>query len=104
MTEPEMTRDFCQDRMLGALNEYSEFTAGVAQIRAEVEEEIRVARETHPRLIGGRQNPLRYDVDIALKNHYYYVQARQDRDAARWTAIMWGVAALVQAQEEAVTC
>ncbi len=84
--------------MLDALDKYVAYKAEAAQIKAEVEQVIRRDRETRPR-ISGQQTPLGYDVDIALSKHYFFIQARQDRDASRWNAIMWGVAALVEGQE-----
>lgn len=93
-----MSRDEFRANMLNAVNEYSAYKAEAKRIKTEVENVVRGARETRPHP-GGQRTPLGYDVDVALRNHYAYTQARQDRDAARWNAIMWGVAALVEAQE-----
>jgi hypothetical protein len=87
-----------RSRMLEALDEYMRFKAEAKRIKTEVEQTVRVTREKRPHP-GGQPTPLPYHVDVALSKHYFYTQARQDRDAARWNAIMWGVAALVASQE-----
>lgn len=85
-------------RMLDALDEYTQYKAEAARIKNEVLQVVLVDRTKRPR-VAGRQNPVKYDLDVALSKHYSYTQARQDRDASRWNAIMWGVAALVEGQE-----
>jgi hypothetical protein len=88
-------REVFRDRMREALGEYAAHKAEAARLKAEAEQEVLVARETRP----GTHAPLEYEVDAALRNRYFYNQAKAARDAARWNAIMWGVAALVEAQE-----
>jgi hypothetical protein len=87
-----------RDNMLEALSDYVKYRAEAKQIKAAVEQEVRVARESRPR-VGGQQNPLSYDVDAALSKHHFFRHASSDRDASRMNAIMWGVAAIVESQE-----
>lgn len=85
-----------RDRMLDALNDYSAHKGEAGRIKAEAEQEVRAAREARPDLLAV---PLEYEVAAALRNRYFYAEAKAGRDAARLNAIMWGVAALVEAQE-----
>lgn len=100
-----MTDRFAEyhDLMAEALTRYREHAATVKAIRDAKRADVAEDRATHPHAVGGRATPLEFDVYRALQDNPHYEVAKAERDAARLTALMWGVGALVEAVIDART-
>lgn len=82
----------CRSRMRACLVEQITHHAAVEAIEAAELGRVEADREAHP-----RGHPLGYEMKTALAGHIGYELAAARRESARRRAVMWGIAALVEA-------
>lgn len=87
-----------RDSMHASLIRYAQHAATIAAIEVATRHRVEEDRIANPRFVGGTITPLDYDLGEALEEQLAYRLARSRRDSARRAAVMWGIAAQVEAE------